>query len=91
MCAQSTGEQPISISVLNDITLVQAARCKTARHDVRPDVDVLFGVGDDNRLAGSARRGMQAHDLLHGAGKQTEGIGVAQIGLDGKRQMSDIL
>ena len=55
-----------------------------------PDVDVLLGVGDHDRLAGRAAGGVQAHDLLHRAGEQAEGIGVAQVGLDRERQLGDV-
>ena len=33
---------------------------------------------------------MQANDVLHGAGKESERIGVAQIALLGERQLADV-
>ncbi len=91
MRAQAAGEQPVAVSVLNDVAVVQAADGEAAHHHGGPHIDVLLRVGHHDRLAGGAAGGVQAHDLLHRAGEQAEGVGVAQIGLDGERQPRDIV
>jgi hypothetical protein len=91
MRAQSAGEQAVAVGVLDDIARVQAARRKAAHHHVGPDLHVLLRVGDDDGLAGRAGRGVQAHDVLHRAGEQAEGIGVAQIRLHRERQLGDVV
>ena len=70
---------------------VQAAGGEGADHDAGPDLQILLGVGDDDGLAGGAAGGVQADHLLHRAGEQAERIGVAQVGLDGERQVRDVV
>jgi len=82
--AEAAGEQAVAVGVLHHVAPVHAAGGEGARHDARPDVDVRLGVGDHDRLARGTAGGVQAHDLAHVAGEEAEGIGVAQIGLDGE-------
>ena len=69
---------------------MQSAGGEGARHDLGPDRDVLAGVGDDDGFAGGAGGGVQAHDVAHGAGEESVGVGVAQIGFDGEGQPGDV-
>ena len=91
MRAQSAGEQAVAVGVLDDVALVQPAGGEAAQHDVRPDLHILLRVGHHDGLAGGAAGGVQPHDLLHRAGEQAEGIGVAQVGLHGEGQLGDVV
>ncbi len=88
--AQTAGEESVAEGVLQDVAAMQTAGGEGARHDLGPDLDILAGVGDHDRLAGGAGGGVQPHDIAHGAGEEPEGVGVAQIGLDGEGQALDV-
>ena len=89
--AQSAGEQAVAVGVLHDVAVMQTAGGEAAHHHRGPHLQVLLRVSDDDGLAGGAAGGVQAHDLLHRAGEQPEGIGVAQIGLHGEGQQRNVV
>jgi hypothetical protein len=86
MRSEPAREQAVAVSVLDDVAFVQAAGGEAAQHDIGPDLDVLLRVGHDDGLAGGPAGGVQPHNVLHRAGEQAEGVGVAQVGLLGKGQ-----
>ena len=88
--AEPAGEESVAEGVLEYVAAVQSAGGEGARHDLAPHRDVFAGVGDDDRLAGGAGGGVQAHDVAHGTGEESVGVGVAQIGLDGEGQPGDV-
>ena len=62
-----------------------------AGNDGRPHIDVVLRVADDGRLAGSAARGVDAHDLVLRHCEHAERIGLAQVILDGEREFREVL
>ncbi len=91
MGAETAGEKSVSVCDLNDVVTGQSATIERAAHRADPDVDVLLGVGDDDRLAGRTARCVQAHDLRKRHRKKSEGIMVAQIRFLHKGKFSQIL
>src|ERR1035441_4712495 len=85
--AQSAGEQTVAVGVLHHVAVIQAAGRKRPHHHGGPDVQVLLRVGHHNRFAGGAAGSVYADHVPHGAGKEAEGIGVAQVGLGGEGQV----
>ena len=88
--AQAAGEQAVAIGDVHLVAGTRARGAHRARHDVRPGVDVLRGVADHGRLAGGARRGVDAHDALHRHREHAEGIGFAQVDLGGERKLRQV-
>ncbi len=88
--AQPAGEQAVAVGVVHHVARARAGRGHRARHQAGPGFDVLLGVADDGRLAGRARRGMQARQLRHRAREHAERVVVAQIGLEREGQPRDI-
>ncbi|OQC03516.1 MAG: hypothetical protein BWX80_02774 [Candidatus Hydrogenedentes bacterium ADurb.Bin101] len=85
MGAQPAGKQAVTVCVLNDVAPVKPGGGETTDHNVGPYPQVFPGVGDNNRFARSAARSVQPHNFVHGTGKETEGIGIPQVGLYRKR------
>lgn len=82
--AQAAGEQAIAIGIVQDIAGTAAGRTYRTGHQVRPDVDIAFGVADDGRLAGRSRGAVDARELVLRDGEHAERIGVAQVLLVGE-------
>ncbi len=55
MGAQPAGEKAVAVSVVDDVVLGQAGGDKAAGHQLRPGVDIPFGVSHDGRAAGCSR------------------------------------
>ena len=53
-------------------------------------VEVVLGIADHGRLAGGARRGVDAHDLLRGIGEHAERVVVAQVVLGGEGEPGEV-
>ena len=90
MRAEAAGEQAVAIGDVDLHARPAAAGADAARADVGPGADVVTGVADDGRLAGRARRGVQANDLLTRHRKHAERIICAQIGLGGEREFRKV-
>ena len=88
--AESAGEQAVAVGHVHLVARARARGAHRARHDVRPGVDVLRGVADHRGLAGGARGGVDAHDLVHRHREHAEGIGLAQVGLGGERELRQV-
>ena len=88
--AQTACEQTVSIGYLDDIVGGHSHGFHTADENFFPDFEVFFGIAHNNRLAGGSAGGVNAHDFIHRAGKQTKRIGVAQVFFNGKRQFRDV-
>ena len=89
--AQPAGEQAVTVGVLDDVAVVQAARGKAADHDIRPDLHIFLRISHHDGFAGGAAGSVQPDDVPHRAGEQAEGIGVAQVGFYRERQLRDVL
>ncbi len=89
--AETAGEEAVAVAVLDHVAPVDAAGDEGPDHDLLPDLDVLPGVGDDDGLPGRARGGVEADDLLHGAGEEAERVGVSQVGLHREGQLRQVL
>ena len=88
---QAAGEEAVAVGVLDHVAPVQAAGREGPHHHLGPDVQVTLGVGHHGGLAGGAGGGVQADDLLHGAGEEAEGVGVAQVGLEREGEARQVL
>jgi hypothetical protein len=91
MRAQPAGKESVTVCILHYVAVVQTTAGEAANHHRGPHLQVGFRVSHYDRLAGGSAGGMQAHHLLHWAGKQPEGIGVPQIGFDRERQLADVV
>jgi hypothetical protein len=69
---------------------MQPAAGQAADHHRGPHVHIFLGVGDDDGLARGSAGGVQADNVLHGAGKKSKRVGVAQIALHGEGQLGDV-
>ena len=88
--AQPAGEEAVAVGDVDDVAGAAARGADRARHHGRPRVDVLGRVADDGRLAGRARRRVDAHDLLARHGEHPERIVVAQIALGRERELREV-
>ena len=88
--AQAAGEQAVAVGDMHLVAGARAGGADRARHQVAPGVDVLLRIADHRRLAGGARGGVDAHDLVHRHGEHAERIGVAQVGLGGERELRQV-
>lgn len=70
---------------------MRAGIAQHARHNLRPQADIFAGITDDRRAARRSARGMKSNDFAHRHGKETKGMGVAQILFFGERQAMHIL
>src|SRR4030042_742260 len=66
-------EQAVAVGVLDDVVGADPHGREGPAHDVGPHLHVGGGVGHDDGLAGGAAGGVQANDLIHAAGEQSEG------------------
>ena len=88
--AQPAGEEAVAVSDVDDVARAAARRADRARHHRRPRVDVLRRVADDRRLAGRARRRVDADDLLARDREHPERIVVAQVLLGRERKLREV-
>ena len=91
MQAERAGEHAVAERDLHNVVARCAGGHDDARHAVRPHIQIVRRVTHDRGLAGGAGGRVDADDLLHGLGEQTEGVIVAQIGLGGGRDAADIV
>ena len=91
MGPQSSREQAVAVSVLNNVAAAQAARRERPHHGVGPDADVVLRVGDHNRLARGPARSVQPDHFFQGAGEQAERIAVAQVRLHRERKAGQVV
>ena len=91
MCPQTASEQTVTIGNVHLVTTAATCSADGPRHHVSPGVDVILGVADHRRFAGSAAGGMQTHDLIHWNGKHAIGVVVAQVTLHREREARQII
>ena len=90
MRAEPAGEQAIAVGDMNLHAGPSAGGADRARHQVRPVVDVGLGVSDHGRLAGGARRSVDADDPVLRHREHAERIIRPQVGLGRKREFRDV-
>ena len=90
MDAEAAGEQTVAVGIVDLHPRPAAARHDAARTDIGPGADIELGVADDRRLAGRARRGMNAHHLVHRHREHPIGIVRAQIVLRRQRKLAQV-
>jgi hypothetical protein len=88
--AQATGEHAVAVGHMHHVARPATRGADGAGHDVCPVVDVALGVTHHHRLAGGARRGVQARHLAARHGEQPEGVVVAQIQLGHEGELGEI-
>ncbi len=86
--AQAAGEQAVAVGDVHDVAGAPAGGADRARDQVGPGVDVALRVAHDGRLAGRARRGVDAHDLLARHREHAERVVVAQVLLGRERELA---
>ena len=89
--ADTRGPQAVAGGDMDAVFGGQARIFVAARELDGPVIDVLLGVGNDHRRAGSAAGRMDAHDLLGRNGGDSQRIGFAQVALVGEGQLAEIL
>ncbi len=90
MRAQPAGEQAVAVGHLHDVAGAPARGADRARHQVGPGVDVALRVAHHRRLAGGARAGVHAHDLLARHREHAERVVVAQVLLVRERELGQV-
>ena len=80
MRTEPAGKQSVAVSILQHITGMHTGGDKRTEHNTAPDIQVGLRVADNNRFTSRTAGGMQTDNILHRYGKQSVGIGVAQIG-----------
>ena len=88
--ADARGPQAVSGRHLDTVARRDARHLVAALEELGPVLDVLLRVGDDDRRAGRARGGVDAHDLLLRHRGDAERIRVAQLFLVRERQLLKI-
>ena len=90
MQAQRPGKQAVAEGNLDDVLIRHAGSRPNAGDQLRPGVDVLFGIHADRGLAGGPGGGVDAHNIFHWARHHAKGIIVADVILCGKGDILDI-
>ncbi len=88
--AEAAGEQAVAVGHVHHVAGPPARGADGTRHQVGPGVDVLQRVADHGRLAGGARRRMDARDVLARHGEHAEGVVVAQVALHRERKLRQV-
>jgi len=88
--AEPAREQPVAVADVNLVATARAGRADRARDEIRPRVDVARRIADDGRLAGRARRRVNARDLVLRHREHPERIAVAQVALGREREARQI-
>ena len=88
--AEAAGEQAVAVGDVHDVAGAAAGGADRARHQVGPGVDVVLRVAHDRRLAGGARRRVDARHLLARHREHAERVVVAQVLLDGERELRQV-
>ena len=91
MGAETAGKQAIAVGDMHFVGRDTAGRPNGAGHHLGPGFDILPGITHDRGLACGAAGCMHPHDLLHGHGKHTERVVVAQLGLGGEGKPPQVL
>jgi len=89
--AQAAGEEPVSISVVQDVPGLTPCHAKASGDAFGPHLDVVPGVADHGGLALRPRRGVDADHVLQGLGEQPEGVVIPEILLGREGQAGKIL
>ena len=87
---ESTCEQTVAVGVLNDVAAVDSRHGERTFHAAHPDVDIVFGIADNNRFPSGSAGSVETHNLLHVKREKTERIGVAQIFFHHERELGNI-
>jgi len=74
MNAQTAREKPVTIRVVNNVSVGQIRGNETASHQLGPVLDITLGVRDHRRTAGGSRRSVQTDDTAHRLSEHAEGI-----------------
>jgi hypothetical protein len=90
METEAAGEQPVAVGIVKHVARPSAHAGDGPRHQIGPELEIGAGVADHGRLAGGAGGGMQPDELLARHREQAERVGVAQIGLDRKREAREV-
>ena len=88
--AEAAGEQAVAVGVVHHVAAGDPGHHQAAGDDRGPQGDVRLGVADHGGLAGGARTGVHADDVVHGGGEQPEGVVVAQVVLGGVGQVAQV-
>ncbi len=88
--AEPAGEQPVAVSVVQDVAGPAARRPDRAGHHGGPHVDVVPGVADHRGPAGGARAGVDPDHLLAGHREHAERVVLPQVGLAGQRVLGQV-
>ena len=88
---QAAGEEAVAVGDLDDVVRRHAAHREAAHHAVLPDLDVVPGVRDADRLAGRARGAVVADDLAVRRRLEAGRVFVPEVRLHRERQELDVL
>ena len=88
--ADAAREQAVAHHVLEHVGLPHAGHVHGPGREVGPPFDIGPCVVDDRGVAGGARRGVQAHHLLHRHREEAVGEMVPQVRLGGEGQARDV-
>ncbi len=82
--------QPVTGGNLDTVKFADARNFIAPREHGCPVVDILCGIGDDDRFAGRAGRRVDADDLAVGNRLNSQGISVAEVVFGGEGELLEI-
>ena len=90
MRAEAAGEEPIAVSVVDDVARQRAGGGERSRHEIRPAIEIALGITDHRRLAGCSRRGVNTQDIFSRHREHAEGVIFAKVRLQREWKTRDI-
>ena len=88
--AQAAGEETVAVGHVDHVAASSAGRMDGTGDEVGPGVDVVLRVADDGRLAGRARRRVDADHLFARHGEHAERVVGPQILLGRERELREV-
>ncbi len=90
METQTTCEQTVIHSILENILFTESDHCKVAGHKVGPCFEILPGITDNSCLPACTRRCMDPHNIFSWNSKKSERIIIAKIRFSGCGEFADV-
>jgi hypothetical protein len=88
--AEPAAEEAVGEGDLHHVVLSHLTGGEHPGHALGPGPNVVGRVADDHRLAGGARRALDAHDVAQRHRKHVVGVGSPQVGLGGEGHVREV-
>ena len=90
MRSKTAREQAIAIGAMHQVACAHTGGTQAARDQIRPNINIVFGITNNRGFSGCSGGGMDTNDLFLGYGKHAKRIVIAQITFGGKREFRQI-